>query len=622
MEKKTWRLVEASAMVLFASQAVRVLLSMLFGQVYDASFDGEPATALVITAVLTAAMLFAPLLSPREPSRLATSMQVAAMAGALARIPLSVDVPLLRALCAIAVLAAANVYLTGLLTTRSSLFFPTLCAGVFVDQLLRALGHTYDLGLRSWWLAVQVPMSLALIVLARRLHRSEPAEAMPNSVPDGAGFWTGISYGASLFLLASLLALPNAGARWTNGSYLLMALAGMLASALPLVRRLAAELVEGLLGGSTAARLLGLLLVLLGIFLADRGDAGSSPLALLEAIFLFWLLLPHALHGREGRLRLGMVLGMVLFLLLSISHVLSFTHAYTLATFDGAGLPTFLIAAILALGPGLVRPARDGRLVAAVEALPRRWPVLAALALLVAGIVSLPPGSRLRPAVEEIGLGTYNIHYGYDTHWHLSLAEQARTIEASGADLVALQEVDTGRLTSFGVDHALWLGRRLGMQAIYLPTVEHTTGIALLSRVRIDAHDAMLLPSQAEPTGIIRATVDFGGQPLAAHATWLGLTSEERQRQLSAALSFMAEGRATLAGDLNATPDSPVAAMLRSAGFTDPFADPAFAAEPTSPAEGPVHRIDYVWLRGLEPTAAQVLPSIASDHRMVVVRAR
>jgi len=56
------------------------------------------------------------------------------------------------------------------------------------------------------------------------------------------------------------------------------------------------------------------------------------------------------------------------------------------------------------------------------------------------------------------------------------------------------------------------------------------------------------------------------------------------------------------------------------AGFDDPFLalgiDPP---PPTDPAIDPQIRIDYVFTRGLAPTSATVLSSLASDHRMVVV---
>jgi len=95
--------------------------------------------------------------------------------------------------------------------------------------------------------------------------------------------------------------------------------------------------------------------------------------------------------------------------------------------------------------------------------------------------ISLPLDAR------SLRLGTYNIHYGYDTDWHLSLSDQAAAIQAAAADIVALQEVDCGRITSYSIDDAQWLSRRLRMQVVYLPTVERLTGIALLTRYPIIA---------------------------------------------------------------------------------------------------------------------------------------
>jgi endonuclease/exonuclease/phosphatase (EEP) superfamily protein YafD len=137
--------------------------------------------------------------------------------------------------------------------------------------------------------------------------------------------------------------------------------------------------------------------------------------------------------------------------------------------------------------------------------------------------------------------------------------------------------------------------------------------------VRILERGGILLPSTEEPTGIARATITFQGALLRVHGIWLGLSPEERERQLTAALDYIGPGPATLAGDMNATPDSPTYARMLAEGFTDPFVAGAFDPAPTSPAINPRERIDYVWVRGLDPVDARVLPSLASDHRMVVV---
>ncbi len=77
---------------------------------------------------------------------------------------------------------------------------------------------------------------------------------------------------------------------------------------------------------------------------------------------------------------------------------------------------------------------------------------------------------------------------------------------------------------------------------------------------------------------------------------------------------------AVLGGDFNATPDSPVYARIQAAGFKDPFIVGGFDPALTDPAIEPQWRIDFVWMRGMgEVRDAQMLDSLASDHRMVVV---
>jgi endonuclease/exonuclease/phosphatase (EEP) superfamily protein YafD len=71
--------------------------------------------------------------------------------------------------------------------------------------------------------------------------------------------------------------------------------------------------------------------------------------------------------------------------------------------------------------------------------------------------------------------------------------------------------------------------------------------------------------------------------------------------------------------DLNARPDSEIYQRIAGDGFVDPFEVLGLGSPPTDPAVGPSKRIDYVWLRGLEPLGGQVLDSVASDHRLVVV---
>ncbi|GAG39195.1 unnamed protein product, partial [marine sediment metagenome] len=159
------------------------------------------------------------------------------------------------------------------------------------------------------------------------------------------------------------------------------------------------------------------------------------------------------------------------------------------------------------------------------------------------------------------------------------------------------------------------------MNAAYLPTVEHLTGIALLYRGPAAPMDWRLLTSLQEQTGIVHVNLDHLGRPVHAYGIWMGLSEEDTEQQIKEAVDFIDDhSPATFGGDFNAKMGSPVTDAVEAAGFIDPFTalgiDPA---PPTSPAIQPKSRIDFVWLRGLLPSEAWVSESLASDHRMVVV---
>lgn len=616
MEKqKVIRMVEATAVSLFFVQAVRVLFSVLFGVIYDAIFTGPMTLGAVVVNLLVVVAFLAPLFAPRRPLRwvlLASSSLVF-----LARIPLPLNDPQLRLYSSLLIVAGGGLYFASLLREDADAFPWALIAALALDQLFRAWGNTFDVTLRDGWLLLQVAISAALLlwsVYASRLPRREAPRA-------GIGFLGGLAIGAFLFLETSLLSLPNAVARWSMWSYAVLTPSLLLVTLLPLLRG-----VLGLPGRWLARRRLWrFVLVLLACVCLAVGYLLTgllAAIALLLAQLAVLVSLSSTLRvpsGRKERIGLHLALGLLFFLLINFANAFAFTYAYTLELFRGAGLPIFLVAGFLATLPAALRGIR------VPKPLPwqaRRW-VVGATALLVAlsAVFAFPPSPRMKQAGPNVRVGTYNIHYGYNTDWKFYLEEMARTIEDSGADVVALQEVDTGRLTSYSVDDALWLSRRLRMGAFYQPTVEHLTGIAVLYRFPLQEAEGRLLTSRLEQTAIVRTRLRVGGKLLDAYGIWLGLKPEERAVQLSEALDFIVAGPAVFGGDFNSKPDSPVYQRLMEAGFVDPFIAAGFEPSPTSPSEEPKERIDYVWIRGLRPVDARVLESTASDHRMVVVEA-
>ncbi|MGD8626914.1 MAG: hypothetical protein PVJ34_20425, partial [Anaerolineae bacterium] len=349
--------IEATAVFWFFYQALRILFSMLFGLLYDALFAGRASMAIVgifFAGLLLAAL--APLAVPRRRQALGPALLVGAVLVFLGRMSLSLDHPQGRLVASLVVLAAGGLYLSAKLRTAPGDVPRALVLALVVDQVVRVAGHTFDITMQpSWWL-VQVVISLALCALAGWLSRRRAIDPDEEGTRPGLGL--GLLWGGWLFLQMSLLAFPNAMARWSGESYLLFALSWpfvliltFLGEALWRTRR---GLVDGvlllviLLAGLALGHLLTGPLAFLGLLLAQ--------LASLVALFSC---LP--VRCRDGADRLGpaLALGNLLFLLLSFAYAFTFTYPYTLELFHGLGLPVFLVAGLLAALPALRHPPRD-----------------------------------------------------------------------------------------------------------------------------------------------------------------------------------------------------------------------------------------------------------------------
>ncbi|HEA70550.1 hypothetical protein LCGC14_1595830 [marine sediment metagenome] len=98
----------------------------------------------------------------------------------------------------------------------------------------------------------------------------------------------------------------------------------------------------------------------------------------------------------------------------------------------------------------------------------------------------------------EFKFMTYNIHFGVGMDDLPNLERIAQNIlsEDIDPDVIGLQEVESGRLTSHGIDMALWLARRLNMYYFYFPAInEHAYGLALLSKYPITSATGYRIPS-------------------------------------------------------------------------------------------------------------------------------
>ena len=239
------------------------------------------------------------------------------------------------------------------------------------------------------------------------------------------------------------------------------------------------------------------------------------------------------------------------------------------------------------------------------------------------------PRSSSAPGVHEAPLRvlTYNTHHGEGLDGRFDLERIAAVIRDSGADLVALQEIDRGTQRSGGVDQLEELAQRTGLYpyfAEFFPFQNGRYGLAILSRVPAESTEILALPpGRLEPRSALRIELtSFEGEPVhfvCAHLDWLEPDTERlaQARALHTALSEL-PGSVFLAGDLNDVPRSATLQLLQESLRYGPRApEERF----TFPADEPSEEIDYVLFRSgtaKQESSTVLREELASDHRPVL----
>ncbi|MCF3147827.1 endonuclease/exonuclease/phosphatase family protein [Streptomyces platensis] len=189
----------------------------------------------------------------------------------------------------------------------------------------------------------------------------------------------------------------------------------------------------------------------------------------------------------------------------------------------------------------------------------------------------------------------------------------AKDLVASGADVVALEELSGNALSTY----------RQGLAKAYpYHTIEGTVG--LWSKRPLT--DTRPVDTKMGWNRALRATVTAAdGQQVAVYVAHLpsvrvnaakGFTANRRDASVAAlgeAIAADPVKKAVLLGDLNGTMNdrslAPVTSQMRSAQGA---AGDGFGF--SWPAAFPMARIDQIMMKGMDPVKAWVLPSTGSDH--------
>ncbi|MDT0452082.1 endonuclease/exonuclease/phosphatase family protein [Streptomyces hesseae] len=197
-------------------------------------------------------------------------------------------------------------------------------------------------------------------------------------------------------------------------------------------------------------------------------------------------------------------------------------------------------------------------------------------------------------------------------------ARTARAVAASGADVVALEELsDASRYEK-------------AMAATYkYHSVQGTVGVWS----KYPLTDAGPVDIKMGWTRALRATVQTPQGPVAVYVAHLpsvrvkfnaGFTAGQRDNSAQAlgqAIAHEPVKKVVLLGDLNGTMNdrslAPVTSQLRSAQGA---AGDGFGF--SWPASFPMARIDQIMVRGMDPVSAWTLPATPSDHLPVAARVK
>lgn len=603
---------------------MRAWLAGIFALTTDAlypSFDAE----LALRALLPLAALAAPAVPLARLLGRRGAVAAAVALVCVARVPLTVGPLPARAVAASLVVAGGGLLLAcvvGWVERRG--VASALVGAMLLDQLLRLAGSSWDLSMRPLWVPVQLVLSLltlALLATWLRVPAGEDGEGFERRA-GGLRLRGGLVLGLALFLdgavLSSAAAVSRLAAIPFDAAGVLLVSAGAVALALTLHgveardRHRPADALLALLAGGGAA---------LGWAMDGWGVAAAMAVAHFAAL----LLLNRAVSPAGGRRPSAAVVPGLL-LMVGFHAVLAATWfpAHTHHLLGGAAPWVLLAAGVLLAATLLLLPRAEAAPPLAPGSAAVLLPLAAtAAAVAVAWVLSSVDG-RATPASPEarardggLVVATYNVHMGFDERWAHDPEAIARALERSGAAVMGLQEVPAGLPFVYGVDLALWLGRRLGARDYLAPAGGELLGDAFLVHGGAGGFRAGSLGG-ADPRQSAVLRLPWNGDSLSIHVTRLGQDAGERARQVRTLVSRVAAGPAVVLGDFNAEGADPELAPLAEAGFRDAAALAGADPDPTFPAAAPERRIDWIWVREVAVLRWEVPDEHASDHRPVV----
>lgn len=612
----------AAITVTFGLQELRVLFVSFVGYLRDSTGMSSLSLAPVAIGVFALAFLAGPL-----NRLLGTRTTLWLTAGGLAAV---------RLLEQLATSAPLDLYLSAAATALFLMWIPLAIGiararggdirmhlglgwllGLVLDSALQIGLRTLDL---SWQPGMWAVLLVLLLAAAQLWTLSKLAADAPPAADGSWGNATALMAIGPWLLLQLLVfqntALFSAHTGWNTPLAGTLLLAGNAFGLWQAVQ----------LGSSPRRGLAGLLagvLVFMSLLLAYRMAPAQAIILLLGQVFslvlgYFIFLAATQGSGQPGLLRSTLFngLGHIFFVLMTFVYYASYDIDF--------GIRSSVIApAATVLATLFILPAWRGAASRKATAPLLSPALLAAIAMLVPFGLSF---SWQMPAVQaaegnRVRVMNYNLHDAVNTDGRVDPEALAQVIEASGADIVGLQEISRGWLIWGGMDMLEWLAQRLEMQYIWGPTADAQWGNAILTRLPIQSYTNNTLPPEDVLLlrGYLYAELDVNGQTLTVIDTHFSEKKGQddiRAQQASVLVDAAAGRPATIVmGDLNSLPDSLALEVMQGGGFVDISRHSGLASTFTYPSFAADHQIDYIFASPDLAYSDFTIPlSTASDH--------
>jgi endonuclease/exonuclease/phosphatase family metal-dependent hydrolase len=581
-----------SDLLLFALTMLAVLFFLETSrELLGATYNMNLTTFSINSSVIVVLLFFSPVLYFFKPKSLRMPLL---MAGAgillgLTRLLIAFNLSIGSYLvCNAVAVGSAGIFFTALIFQGrnhfTSLEFALGAAsGLGIDLLSRISGNTFALtlygftahGIASVVLTV-ILVALFLLALAGFFctARAVPSTEEPSHFRTSSGILLGLGMGALAFLVIGFLMYPNVIAGWVDGNYTVIAV--LEAAALAAFLAISLTSYRKYLLTNHALTLGGLLIGIAALSMAYL----SVPLVVAGLVALGVFFLPAQVEGivryfsqksaTPRQIALVLVIGAFIFVILLFLSVFSLTWAFVGLTFlrDRAGM-IILCAVVLFLVLTVIP--RYSQLKFEPVAAPRRPFLASGIAVLVlAGAIAGVSAYTVAPSSSEKGtltVMTYNIHQGYNMDGKIDPWKILQPIKKISPDILVLQESDMNRVSSTNVDMVQWLSCQLDMYCYSGPsTRDQIYGVCILSRFPLSNMATYFMPSIEDQRVLVRADIQWAGNPVSIYAVHMGLSEEDRTNQVAFIVNILNQNDnpILLMGDTNSLPDSPQITKITS----------------------------------------------------------